>query len=370
MTDYDARVERLRAGLEAQELDGALLLPGANFTYYTGIVKDQSERPLLLFLPRTGTAALLVPRLEETALCEALPYGAEAIVYTDEDGYEKAFAAFGRTLSGRRIGVELRSMRLLEARQIEAHAFGCRLEAFDAALSGIRMVKDDGEIAAMREAIRITQEGLSAVLERISLGQSEFAVARALEAELLRCGSDGLGFDPLIVSGPRAALPHAGASDRALVSGDSLILDFGARHGAYAADLTRTVAVGTSDPDWREIYDVVLAANTAAREAAGPGTPAGEVDRAARAVVEKAGYGDYFTHRTGHGLGLEIHEPPYIVAGSRTALERGMTFTIEPGIYLAGKAGVRIEDDVMITSEGCESLTTFARELTAVALPA
>lgn len=369
MADYDARVGRLRAGLEAQGLDGALLLPGASFTYYTGIVKDQSERPLLLFLPRTGTVVLLVPRLEETALCEALPYGVEAIVYTDEDGYEKAFAAFGKRASGQRIGVELRNMRLLEARQIEVHASGCRLEAFDAVLSGIRMVKDDGEIAAMREAVRITQEGLSAVLEQISLGQSESAVARALEVELLRCGSDGLGFDPLIVSGPRAALPHAGASDRELVSGDSLILDFGARHGAYAADITRTVAVGTDDPDWSEIYDVVLAANTAARKAAAPGVAAGEVDRAARAVIEKAGYGAYFTHRTGHGLGLEIHEPPYIVAGSRTALETGMTFTIEPGIYLPGKAGVRIEDDVVITSDGCELLTTFPRELTAVASP-
>jgi len=368
MTDYDARLGRLREALGADGLDGVVLLPGANFTYYTGIVKEPSERPLVLFIPAKGAPSLLVPCLEESALCDALPFGAKAIVYTDEEGYEKAFSALGRRITDRSVGVELRSMRLLEARQIEVRSPACRFEAFDAGLSRLRMVKDAGEIAAMREAVRITEHSLARVLADLVLGQSELEVARGLEIELLRCGSDGIGFEPLVVSGPRAALPHAGPSERRLVAGDSLIFDFGARHGAYPADLTRTVAVGTADPDWGGIYEAVLAANAAARELAGPGVPAGEVDRAARAVIEQAGYGPYFTHRTGHGLGLEVHEPPYIVAGNPTRLELGMTFTIEPGIYLPGKAGVRIEDDVVITADGCEALTTFSRSLSGVAL--
>ncbi len=363
MIDHGRRLGRLREALGAERLDGVLLLPGANFTYYTGIEKGQSERPLVLFLPEGGMPFLLVPRLEEAATREALPYEATAIVYTDEEGYEKAFAALGARLSGKRIGVEVRNMRLLEAWQVEAHAPGCHLEAIDPVLSQLRMVKDREEIAAIREAVRITQAGLQAIRERIRPGQSERDVQQALHLELLRCGAQGLGFDPLILSGPRAALPHAGASDRELEPGDCLILDFGARVGTYAADITRTFAIGEAHPRREGIYEVVLQANAAARRTAGPGVMAGEVDQAARAVIEDAGYGPFFTHRTGHGLGLEIHEPPYIVAGDATRLEPGMTFTIEPGIYLPGEAGVRIEDDVVITQGGCESLTTFPREL-------
>lgn len=142
-----------------------------------------------------------------------------------------------------------------------------------------------------------------------------------------------------------------------------MIVDFGVVVDGYVSDLTRTFALGEPDPEWREIYEVVREANAAGRAAVRPGIPAEAVDRAARAVIEAAGYGRYFTHRTGHGLGLEVHEPPSIVAGNTTPLEPGMTFTIEPGIYLPGKGGVRIEDDVVVTESGGESLTTFPREL-------
>ena len=163
-------------------------------------------------------------------------------------------------------------------------------------------------------------------------------------------------------AGPNAASPHAVPSDRPIQPGETIVVDCGAIVGGYAADITRTFAIGALEPEMARVYEIVQAANAAGRAAAGPGVPAEEVDRAARAVIEEAGYGECFTHRTGHGLGLEVHEPPYIVAGNERVLKPGMTFTVEPVIYLPGRGGVRIEDDVVVTPTGAESLTTFPRE--------
>jgi Xaa-Pro aminopeptidase len=262
--------------------------------------------------------------------------------------------------------MEYRSMRLLELRQIEKDTPGSSFEEADPLLAQLRMVKDTEEIATMREAIRISEEALQATLDQVRPGQTEMEVQNLLHIELLHMGAHGMGFDPLILSGPRAALPHATAADRTLQPGDCLIIDFGGKIGSYTADITRTVTIGTDNPEWKEIYEVVKEANAAARHIVRPDIKAEDVDRAARGVIEKAGYGEYFTHRTGHGLGLDVHEPPYIVAGDKTPLQPGMTFTIEPGIYIPGKYGVRIEDDVLITKDGCESLSTFSRNLIAV----
>jgi Xaa-Pro dipeptidase len=172
-----------------------------------------------------------------------------------------------------------------------------------------------------------------------------------------------MSFGSIIASGPRTASPHTSASGRVLQPGELLLFDCGVAHHSYMADITRTFAVGEPDPELVEIYEIVKKANAAARRYAGPGDRAEEIDGVARQVIERAGYGQHFIHRTGHGLGLEVHEPPYIVDGNDTVLRPGMTFTIEPGIYLPGKGGIRIEDDIVITEEGCESLTTFSRDL-------
>ena len=179
---------------------------------------------------------------------------------------------------------------------------------------------------------------------------------------MLRAGGEGLSFSPIVVAGPNAASPHSTPSERPIQPGETIVVDCGVTVGGYAADITRTFAVGELEPEMARVYDVVRAANEAGREAVRPGIPAEQVDQAARAVIKDAGYGEYFFHRTGHGLGLETHEPPYIVAGNQRLLEPGMTFTVEPGIYLPGRGGVRIEDDVVVTADGGESLTTFPRE--------
>jgi Xaa-Pro dipeptidase len=192
---------------------------------------------------------------------------------------------------------------------------------------------------------------------------TEHQMANLLTQALLQRGAEGLAFEPLIQSGPNAALPHATPGERVIQAGEVLLLDFGVTFDGYNSDITRTFVVGQPTAEIQKIYQLVQQANAAGRAAARPGATGQDVDRAARQVIVEAGYREYFTHRTGHGLGREGHEPPYIVEGNTTPLAAGNTFTIEPGIYVPGLGGVRIEDDVLITDNGAESLTTYDREL-------
>uniref|UniRef100_UPI002ADE01E9 M24 family metallopeptidase n=1 Tax=Thermoflexus sp. TaxID=1969742 RepID=UPI002ADE01E9 len=222
------------------------------------------------------------------------------------------------------------------------------------------------EIAAMRRAVAVAEAALRMWLPEVRIRMTEREAARRLIQACFAAGADALAFEPIVVAGPSAALPHATPSDRPLGPGELMIVDFGVVVDGYVSDLTRTFALGEPDPELRRVYEVVREANAAGRAAVRPGIPAEAVDWAARAVIEAAGYGPNFLHRTGHGLGLEVHEPPYIVAGNTAPLQPGMTFTVEPGIYLPGKGGVRIEDDVVVTETGGESLTTFPRELMSI----
>jgi Xaa-Pro dipeptidase len=230
-------------------------------------------------------------------------------------------------------------------------------------LAGLRMCKDEHEIKQMRRAISVTEDALEKTMRQVSVGMTEREVASLLTIEVLRAGGAGMAFPPIVVAGPNAASPHSTPSDRPIQRGETIVVDCGAVIRGYAADITRTFVIAGLEPELVQVYEVVRAANEAGRNAVGPGVPAEEVDRATRAVIEEAGYGEYFIHRTGHGLGLEVHEPPYVVAGNRRVLEPGMTFTVEPGIYLTGRGGVRVEDDVLVTPDGAETLTTFRREL-------
>jgi Xaa-Pro dipeptidase len=216
----------------------------------------------------------------------------------------------------------------------------------------------------MQKAVGIAEAALTATLPQVRIGMTELEVANLLLIEVLNAGSLGeLPFQPIVSTGPNGANPHAMPSSRPLADGDLLVIDFGANFEGYFSDITRTFAVGSYSEEQKKVHDTVLAANQAGHDTAGPGASCQEVDRAARAVIEQAGYGKYFTHRTGHGLGMEGHEPPYIREGNARKLEPGMSFTIEPGIYLLDRFGVRIEDDVIVTDDGLHSFTTFPREL-------
>ena len=216
----------------------------------------------------------------------------------------------------------------------------------------------------MRRAVQIAEDALMATLTKVSIGTTEKEIAGELFLQLITHGSDiALPFAPIVAAGPNGANPHSQPSDRPLVAGDLLIVDWGATYAGYASDLTRTFAVGEINPMAEKIHKIVQQANSAGRAAGRPGVACAAVDLAARRVIEEAGFGVNFTHRTGHGIGMECHEDPYIRGDNQQLLEVGMAYTVEPGIYLPGVNGVRIEDDLVVTSEGAESLSTMSREI-------
>lgn len=255
-------------------------------------------------------------------------------------------------------------MRFLELSLLREAAPGVEWVSADGALAELRAIKDPVEIECLQRAAAMAEQALEATLPLIRIGMTERQLAAELTLQLLRAGSQPQGaFDPIVAAGPNSALPHATPTDRPLQAGDLLILDWGARVEGYLSDLTRTFAVGEPDPDVSAIHALVRRANEAGVRAAGPGVPSSQVDRAARQVLEEAGYGQYFIHRTGHGLGLEAHEPPYIRSDNHSPLKPGMVFTVEPGVYLPGRGGVRVEDDVLVTDWEARSLTGAPREL-------
>jgi Xaa-Pro dipeptidase len=382
---YMKRLARLMELASARGFDSLALVPGPNLFYLTGLSFHLSERPVVVVFSVGGRPVIVLPAFEAVKV-EQTTIPLEVFSYTDEEGHAPAFRnacdAMGlsgpSTSSGRApstsstelsrsgqdqiVGVEPLQMRVLEARLFEQHAPGSQLVPAGDVLAELRSCKDEHELEQMRRAIAATEMALRSTMDQVRAGMTERAVAALLMVEMLQAGGEGMSFAPLVVAGPNAASPHAGPSDRSIRAGETIVVDCGVMVGGYTADITRTFAIGPLEPELARVYEVVRAANEAGRAAAGPGVPAEEVDRAARAVIEEAGYGTYFTHRTGHGLGLEVHEPPYIVAGNERPLEPGMTFTVEPGVYLPGRGGVRIEDDVVVTSDGAESLTTFERE--------
>lgn len=368
MHNYERRLQKLVERLKLYRLDALALVPGANLTYFTGLTMRLSERPTVAFFPAEGRPAIILPALETPHAQEVIPYGVDFYPYTDEEGHEAAFlrAEPELALAGKTVGVEYTQMRILELRRVEQIAPDARIQAAEFMLPELRAVKDESELGCIREAVRITEAALQATIGQVTPGQTEMEIQNTLYTEMLRAGAQGQAFEAIVVSGPRTAAPHTSASERAVQAGDLLLFDCGAAYRGYPADITRTFAVGAIDEALARVYEVVKGANAAGRRFARPGVMAEEVDRATRQVIEDAGFGQFFIHRTGHGLGLEVHEPPYIVAGNQEVLQPGMTFTIEPGIYLPGKGGVRIEDDVVITADGCESLTTFSRDLTLI----
>jgi Xaa-Pro dipeptidase len=374
MTIYSNRLGVLRDRLRAEGLDGCALLPGSNFAYYTGQFKFVDLLTTVFVIPAAGASwadrpLLLLPGFEEYTTSKEMPYPADTIAYgRDTSGYAEGFARMAKhaDLSARRIGVESTGMRFQEAEALRVAAPGVCLQPIDALLAGIRAIKSADEVETIRRAARLTEDALDRVLAELRPGQTEIELRNQFHRALLDVGADGPGFDSLVVSGPRAALQHAAPSERAIAKGDPILFDVGARLNGYTADITRTVVLGSPSEELTRIYSIVREANAAARQTAKPGVLAEDVDRAAREVIRDGGYSEAFIHGTGHGLGMDVHEPPRIAPGDPTILQPGMVFTIEPGIYLAERLGVRIEDDVAIVRDGHDRLTSFTHDLIVV----
>ncbi len=234
---------------------------------------------------------------------------------------------------------------------------GVKMVPLSGTVERLRRIKDASELDIIEKAMSMLDLGFEYICGVVKPGMSEREIALELEFFLRRHGASGASFPFIVASGPRSSLPHGEASDRIIQKGDMLTIDFGVVYKHYNSDMTRTVAVGKKPPDMEEIYKIVLEAQLAALEAIKPGVPASEVDKAARSVIESKGYGEYFGHGTGHGVGLAVHEEPRLSSKDNTILEEGMVVTVEPGIYLPGRGGVRIEDSVVVESNGCRLLT-------------
>jgi len=347
-------------------LDAVAINPGPTFTYLTGTHFHLMERPVVLLVPGEGDPAVVLPEFEQAKVAD-FPYKVNAFPYDENpEGWDAVFrqAVASLNLDSRKIGVEPRQMRLLEFRYIRGGAPEAEYPDASDALASLRLRKDESEVQAMRQAVRIAQDALESALSTFKVGMSEREFAGSLIVQLFRHGSDPeLPFAPIVSGGPNSANAHASPSDRSIAAGDLLVVDWGAASGGYISDLTRTFAIGEPDPELRKIAEVVHAANVAGRDAGRPGVPCANVDRAARSVIDKAGYGQYFTHRTGHGIGMEAHEEPYMRGDNMRMLYPGMAYTVEPGIYLPGRGGVRIEDDVVVSKTGVEVLSDLPREL-------
>ncbi len=359
------RLTKLTHALAESNLDALVLNPSPSLLYATGLHFHLMERPVIGIFGADGRIGIVLPELETAKLhgidnVEAFPFGENPATWTSV--FKKAFDAFG--LDGKRIGVEPLAMRILEYRYLQVSAPHATFPDATETIASLRMRKDADEIANMRKAVEIAQNALEATLPKIKIGLTEKEIAAELVMQLIQHGSmSPFPFQPIVSGGPNSANPHATPTERKLQEGDLLVIDYGAMYNDYVSDITRTFAIGEIDDEYRKIHELTQAANAAGRAAAKPGLPAGVVDIAARKVIDEAGYGEYFNHRTGHGLGMEGHEAPYMRADNQRILEEGMAFTVEPGIYLPNRNGVRVEDDLIITKDGAESLTTLPREI-------
>ncbi len=365
---FARRQHRLVRLLQESGLDGLALVPGASLFYLTGLRFHLMERPILGLFTARGEQALILPELEyhraEAGFSGYLfPYG------EDPQGWPAVFQKALRALGLQRgvVGIEPTRMRVQEWHLLEQAAPGLRWKNASPLLARLKARKDADEVRAMQKAIQVAEAALLAALPALRPGIAEKEVAAELTLQLLRHGSEPeLPFPPIVASGPNSADPHAMPTDRVLQPGDLVLIDWGARVEGYVSDLTRMFVLGKPQPQWERLSRLVMAAQEATWQAARPGVPMGEVDRAARRVFEEAGYATYFVHRTGHGIGLDVHEPPYLYAENQEPLEPGMTFTVEPGLYFPGQGGLRIEDDVLLTEEGPRVLSTLPRHLQVV----
>ncbi len=360
---FEKRQKRAQSLLNEFGLDAFAFLPGPNFAYLTDVHLHLMERPTLFILTRDGGQAAVMPALERLKWSAAMPE-AETFYWDDADGPDAAFARLADSLgTDTTIGVEGLRMRVMEYLALARHWPQSHLQNADAALTDLRMLKDPGEVQDLRRAIEISEHALGDLYDGGIGGRSERELVARLKAAMLAHGATGFSFDPIILTGGEAANPHGDPSDRIVEPGKVLLTDFGASYGDMHADITRTVFCDFASDEHAALYDTVRRANEAGHAASQIGNTVGAVDRAATKVLAASPFADLILHKTGHGLGREIHEAPQIVHTNDRKLETGMVFTIEPGLYRQDDIGVRIEDNVVMTETGAECLTSLSRDL-------
>ncbi len=359
--DHVARLAAARAALDGVGIDALLVTELTHVRYLTGFTGSAAT----VLIHPAGVLFVTDGRYRTQAGAELGAAGVDvelAIVLTRQEEVDLvAAAAAGRS----RVGLEAARVTWAQQRDMAARWFPeAELVATEGLIERLREVKAPAEVARIEAAAAIADAALAAVVAGLAQGPTEAEFALELDSTMRRLGAEALSFDTIVASGPNAALPHAHPGPRRIVDGDLVVIDFGAVVDGYHSDMTRTVCVGEPTPDQVRMYEVVGAAHDAGRRATRAGVAASEVDAAARAVIEDAGWGDAFPHGTGHGVGLEIHEAPHVGRVSAATLSSGSVITIEPGVYLPGLGGVRTEDTVLVDDGGCRALTSYPKSLT------
>ena len=361
---FAPRIERLRDELKTRKLDLFVTEPGTNLQYFTGYNPGRSERLILLMVPAVGTPALVCPSFEVERI-------KRNSAISDVRGWEEQENPWRLV---RKIGDEMKPPHHNGVAAVEPttsyqsylrladNLSGWRFVDGGPVTERLRIIKSPEEIALIRRAIAATEASIAATFTQLAVGMTERDVAQLLSREMSSRGSPGGG---LVQFGPSSALPHGGPSAGQLTRETVVLIDAGSRVEGYTSDITRTIWFGDAPSDeFKKVYNLVHDAQTAAMQAGKPFvTQCQELDRLARKTITDGGYGQYFTHRLGHGMGMDGHEPPYLVEGNETRLEPGMVFTIEPGIYQLGKFGVRIEDDCVMGDNGIEVMSNRAAKV-------
>lgn len=360
--DCQRRIENLQRRLHSEELPALLVTDVFNVTYLTGFTGDSSW--LLVMQDRV---ILLSDTRYSEQLSEECPGLAVEIRSASQTTLGMALEIV-TPLQISRLGIEAASISRALSDQLQDGLKTTALVSTSGWVEQFRAVKDATEIASIRRSIAVNEEAFLAVLSRIHGSMTEREIAFDLENEIRRLGGDRCAFPPIVGVGERAALPHGRPTSKRIGESPFVLIDWGASVGGYASDLTRVVVTGKPPAKLVEIYDIVLRAQIAAIDCIRPGAEFRTVDQAARQLIADAGFGDCFGHGLGHGFGLQIHEIPFINPTRAGVLEAGMVVTVEPGIYLPGVAGVRIEDDVLVTPDGCERLSRLPREFEAASV--
>jgi Xaa-Pro aminopeptidase len=356
---FSKRLERFRNIMEEQQLDCFLVSVPENRHYLSGFEAEDlglTESSGSLLLTATKQYLLTDPRYEEEARAQAPDF--QIVVYTT--GLGRILPDLFSDLACQRLGVEGHFLTVSRFNEIK-EALGksrpsAELIASEELVEKLRIVKDAREIEKIRSSIRLTEKALNTVWEALEEGRTEKEMAWLIEKTIRESGGQAVSFPPIVAAGPNGALPHATPTGRKIVNGDAVILDLGSKLDGYCSDMTRTWMAGSANPKIKEIYKIVRNAQLAAQAKICAGIDSVAVDAAARDLITQAGYGDRFGHGLGHGVGLAVHEKPGLRKVNPTLLEENMIVTVEPGIYLPGVGGVRLENMVRVTATGCELL--------------
>ena len=353
-TVYRRRLARLQERFPRLGIDAVLFFEMKNIRYLTGFTGSDG---VFLLLPDKGVLLVdgryITQAGEEASQCEV-------VQYRDKIGGIVSALGVGEV---KRAGFEAAALSVELHEKLRVKLAPGLLIPLTEALTGLRSVKDAQEVLLLRKAVDIATEALLQVVELMRPGVEERTIALEMDYRMRALGSEETSFPTIVASGTNAALPHARPGSRKIEDGDAVVMDFGAVHGGYRSDETCTFVLGRTDAKFREAYAIVKDAHDRAIEAVRAGAVCREIDRIARQVIERKGYGLHFSHGTGHGVGLDVHEAPRLSALSDQVLEAGMVVTIEPGIYLPGQWGVRIEDMVLVKEDGCDILTKISKEL-------